>query len=114
MSLSSTLSPRFPTRPQATMVATWLTELLLDRLNRALLQRGPAADEPAAPQDGAQDEAQGGGEGGEEGDEYQQVCAAAASAGRQLSPKAPSLSAESRAICGGCQPLTGTCAAVAA
>lgn len=50
------------------MAATWLTELLLDTLNRALLQQG-GADEPASSGGGA-DGAEAEGEGGSA---YQQV-----------------------------------------
>ncbi|KAI3432414.1 hypothetical protein D9Q98_003968 [Chlorella vulgaris] len=55
-------------KAQATMVATWLTELLLDTLNRALLQQGPASSAAAA---AAPDESPAGGEGG--GSAYQQA-----------------------------------------
>ena len=48
------------------MAATWLTELLLDTLNRALLQQG-GADEPASSGGGEAQEA------GEGGGAYQQV-----------------------------------------
>lgn len=48
------------------MAATWLTELLLDTLNRALLQQG-GAGEPASSSSGGAQEA------GEGSSAYQQV-----------------------------------------
>ena len=53
------------------MAATWLTELLLDSLNRALLQQGGAAQAADGAADG-QEEAAGEGE-GEGGSAYQQA-----------------------------------------
>lgn len=54
---------------QATMAATWLTELLLDTLNRALLQQGAGGVDqlPAGTTDGV-------GGANEDGSAYQQVC----------------------------------------
>ena len=59
---------------QATMVATWLTELLLDTLNRALLQQGAGADEAASSSggDGANGAAAADGDDGS-GTSYRQV-----------------------------------------